>query len=317
MRNQDKYTIDIVREMLSQNNITLLEKEYIDVKTKMLCQDGEGYYIYIVLSNYLSRNGIGRRFDKSNDYSIMNINHYLKTNNIHFKCISTKFISANENLCFQCELCGEFVKIPWRNVNKNDNQNRQHIVCKNCDGRLESLHALVLKQMFLHYYPDSSIEDKSYRSSITNKICPTDIVNHRLKIAIEIQSQWHDYPDIKIKDAMKKEFWISKGYKFYDPDIRDHSILSMCQLFFNIRSLPDWINYEYNNKLNVKKAQELLNNGLSVPEVAENMGINKHRIYDAIYFNKLYYPENYIHKKYIKHKINILQVSQETTGYVR
>ena len=33
------------------------------ILSKMLCVDSEGYYIYIVLSNYLTRNGIGRRFD--------------------------------------------------------------------------------------------------------------------------------------------------------------------------------------------------------------------------------------------------------------
>ena len=319
MRNQDKYNIDYVRELLLNDNITLLETNYIDVKTKMLCMDNEGYYIYIVLSNYLNRHGIGRRFDKSNDYSIININHYLKINNVHFECISPKFVSANDKLTFRCTKCNEIVVVPWRNVNKNDNKSRSHIICNNCDGRLESLHASVLKQMFLHYYPDTCIEDKSYRSKVTNKICPTDIVNHRLKIAIEIQSQWHDFDDIKIKDKRKKEYWVSKGYKFYSPDIRDYTILEMCQLFFKIDQIPDWINFEYSNKLNIKIAQEFLNKGLSVIDVANEMGIDKHRIYDAIHENKLYYPENYKYANLIKRKYinnNKSQVSSETTGCV-
>ena len=78
MRNQDKYTIENVRELLLKDNIVLLETKYIDAKTKMLCLDENGYYVYIVLSNYLCRHGIGRKFDKSNDYSINNINHYFR-----------------------------------------------------------------------------------------------------------------------------------------------------------------------------------------------------------------------------------------------
>ena len=120
-------------------------------------------------------------------------------------------------------------------------------------------------------------------------------------------------------DRMKKDFWISKGYDFYALDIRDYSILEMCQLFFNIKSLPDWINYEYSNKLNLKIVQELLNKGLSVIEVAEKLNINKHRIYDALHYNKLYYPKDYKYINLIKRKYihNESRVSSETTGYVR
>lgn len=302
LKNQDKYNIEYIDKLLNKCGITLLEEKYIDAKTKMLCLDNEGYYVYIILSNYLTRHGIGRRFDKSNDYTIANINHYLFLNNVHFKCISSKFVSANDDLKFICTKCDNTITAPWRNVNKNDNKSRNHIVCDNCDGRLESLHALVLKQMFLHYYPDTIVEDKSYRNPFTNKICPTDIVNHNLKIAIEIQSQWHDFADIKRKDSMKKTFWLSQGYNFYAPDIRDYSVLKMCQIFFNIDKIPDWINYEFSNKLNVKIAQELLDKGLVVNDVAIQMGVNRHRIYDAVYNKKLFYPKNYKHLNLIKNK---------------
>lgn len=300
MRNQDKYNIDNVRVLLNKNGITLLEKVYVDAKTKMLCVDSDGYYVYITLSNFLNRNGIGRRFDKSNNYSIKNINHYLKRNNVHFKCISETFNNSNEHLRFKCLLCGEIVESPWRNVNKNDNSSRLHIVCPNCDGRNESLHALVLKQLFMHFFPDTITEEKSYVNTNTGKICPTDIVNHRLKIAIEIQSQWHDFSDIKIKDKMKKDYWLSMGYKFYSPDIRDYSILEMCKLFFDIESIPDWINYDYNNKLNIKKIQNLLDDGYVVTEIAKQLNVDKHRIYDAIHAKKLFYPKNYKYNYAVK-----------------
>lgn len=296
MRNQDKYNTDIVKAILEKDGFFLINN-YIDAKTKMLCKDRDGYFIYIVLSNYLARHGIGRRFDKSNNYSIQNINHYLKINKIPFKCISNKYISSETILNFKCSRCGDVVSMKWHNVNKQDNANRHHIVCNNCDGRNESLHASILKQLFLHYYPDTIVEDQTYRNPITNRICPTDIVNHKLKIAIEIQSQWHDFEDIKKKDKMKKDFWIKQGYKFYDPDIRDYSILEMCQLFFKINELPQWINYEYSNKLDVKKIQVMLDNNMTIHKIADTLQINPHRIYDAIYSKKIFYPRDY---KYIK-----------------
>lgn len=298
MRNQDKYNTINVGAILKKDGFFLMD-EYVDAKTKMLCKDNEGYYIYIVFSNYLSRHGIGRRFDKSNDLSIQNINHYLENNKIPFTCVSKEYTSSTTPLDFKCNRCGNIVSIKWHNINKNDNTNRYHIVCNNCDGRNESLHASILKQMFLHYYPNTTVEDQSYRSPITKRICPTDIVNHSLKIAIEIQSQWHDFEDIKIKDKMKKDFWINKGYQFYDPDIRDYSILEMCQLFFDIDKIPEWVDYSYSNKLNIKEIQEMLNN-YTVVEIANELSINPHRIYDAIYSKKIFYPSNYKYKNIIK-----------------
>lgn len=42
----------------------------------------------------------------------------------------------------------------------------------------------------------------------------------------------------------------------------------MCQIFFSIDKIPNWINYEFSNKLNIKTAQELLDEGLAVNDVA-------------------------------------------------
>ena len=90
------------------------------------------------------------------------------------------------------------------------------------------------------------------------------------------------------------------GYNFYSPDIRDYSILEMCQLFFDIKSMPDWINYNYSNKLNIKEIQGMLNNGFIVSEIAKQLNVNKHRIYDAVHNKKLFYPKNYKYNNAIK-----------------
>lgn len=258
----------------------------------VLIKSCDGYLFKIKYKdngNYSIKHMVG----KNNEYSIYNINNYLRNHHVPFECVSTEYKDAYGELEFICNRCGDHVLATWKQINRNDNSNRHHILCPNCDGRTESVHALVLKQMFKYEYPDSIEEEHSCRNPATGKILPTDIVNHRLKIAVEIQSQWHDFEDKKVSDAYKKQFWIDKGYSFYDPDIRDYTILEMCQLFFDIDELPDYINYEYSNKLNIKKFQKLLNDGLSIPEIESVTGTNRHRIYDAIYSGKLVYPNNY------------------------
>lgn len=274
------------------------ESQYLGVTlTPLICHDKHGYK-YKVTYDAILRGKKPSPVSKSNKFSIENINIFLKNNNKELECISQNFIDRNHLLEFTCLRCKEHVFAKWANMNKSDNPNRNIILCPNCDGRTESVHALVLKQMFKHYYPDTIEEEKSCINPLTGCILPTDIVNHRLKIAIEIQSEWHDREYQKIKDGIKKDFWIDKGYTFYDPDIRNFSILGMCQLFFDIEEIPDFINFDYSNKWNIKKAQELLDKDLSPNDVAKALNINIHNIYDAIGYGKLHYSDTYIRKDY-------------------
>lgn len=287
------YTYDDVKRVAETKGLELLSQDkeyswcsYIDLKDR----DGYWYSIRVRdLYDRLRRNKV----HANNKYSIQNIELYLEKNNVQFKCISERYTNAKTDMMFACQRCGEVVITTWQKINRNDNTNRHHILCPNCDGRTESLHALVLKQMFKHHYPDTIEEEKSCRNPKTNKIMPTDIVNHRMKIAIEIQSQWHDLKDKHDSDVYKKEFWLNKGYQFYDPDIRDYTIFEMCQLFFDIDELPNYINYEYSNKLNIKKIQKMLDDGMSVVDIETQTENNRHRIYDAIYAGKLKYPDHY------------------------
>ena len=72
----------------------------------------------------------------------------------------------------------------------------------------------------------------------------------------------------------------------------------MCQLFFDIDEIPDFINFDYSNKWNIKNAQNLLDKNLSPNDVAKKLGINVHQIYDAIGCGKLHYSDTYINKSY-------------------
>lgn len=150
--------------------------------------------------------------------------------------------------------------------------------------------------MFLHEYPDTIVEERSCINPHTNKVMPTDIVNHRMKIAIEIQSEYHDLrPE---RDKIKRDFWIGKGYHFYAPDIRDYTILEMCQIFFDIIEIPSYIDYNYRNKLKINEIQKLLDECVPVKKIAEIQNVDPHRIYDSIRFGNLHYSEKYVYDCY-------------------
>lgn len=276
-------------------NLITSETEYKGVTTTpLICTDDLGYK-YQVSYNAVLRNKKAEIFHPCNPFSLDNIKTYLLINNMPYECISNKFISCKSPLQFRCKRCGEIITKNWQDINVRHKPSgcQGRISCPNCDYTYESTHASVLKQIFIHEYPDTIVEDKSFISPVTNYAMPTDIVNHRLKIAIEIQSQWHDFEDKKYRDEMKRDYWIEKGYSFYAPDIRDYTILEICQLFFNIDKLPDYLDYSLNKKLNLKKVQEMLDKGYSVIKIAKEMNVGAHRIYNAIYDNKIKYPDNY------------------------
>ena len=297
MGKKAKYNYNDLKENLKNRGFELLteENEFKNLKQKVIITNGI-YKAYIKAEHFMySDNEINPYwFKRNNPFIINNINNYLLyERNGDFICLSKEYIDRNSLLDFQCTRCKHEFKLSWFNAYRKEKHHRG-IVCEYCDGNIESLHASILKQMFLHYYPNTITEDPSCINPKTNAILPTDIVNHDLKIAIEVQGQFHKRKEQKERDKIKKNFWINKGYKFYDYEIEDVSVLDYIKIFFpKINDIPDWIDYNYSNKLNIRKAQMLLNQGIKVSEVAKELNVSEHRVYDALGSNKLYYPRGY------------------------
>ena len=304
-RGGEKIPFSVVQDKLLQHNLILLfaENEYIGLKnTKLPIMNAVGYKAPFSEAYYYRDDTEPEWFHVSNPYTIDNINLYLcNTTNGEYVCVSDQYLGNKEPLTILHKECGHTFEAKWINLFRKASDyepNRHGTQCPHCTGlRSQSLHAVVLKQMFEKLKPGTIIEDQSCRNPLTNCIIPTDIVNHNEKVVVEIQSWWHDREYQKIKDRIKKEYWESVGYTVYTPDIRNYSILDMVKLFFpDIERIPEWVNYKFYNKLNIDLAQELLNNGLVVTEVAKEMNVSPHRIYDAIYSHKLFYPYNYRNK---------------------
>lgn len=317
-----------IKNKAIEKNLELLtdEKEYAKKLTKTtLFVKNEHGYIYPMKTNTLlyDRGAKSTRFSifsKKNPYLEHNIKLFIKNEKDDMFILKDGQIDdsfdRNMELIFVCKRCRSEIKISLFNalrgvVYKSGKcDHHRGLICPFCDGKIESMHANILKQVFMHEYPDTVLEDKSCINPITNAILPTDIVNHRLKIAVEVQSSFfHNKEYQKIKDKIKYNYWVDNGYKFYNYFIEDYSLIEYIQLFFpNIKKIPDYINPYFNNSLNIVKAQSLLNDGNTVVEVSNIMNINVHRIYDAIYAGKLYYPEGY--QKYKMTPVVMLDVNK-------
>lgn len=322
-----------VKANLLENGYYLLvdESEYKGITlTKLLCEDINGYK-YIITYNAVMRGKKSYFVHKSNPYSIENINRYFELySNNQFTCLSKVYKNKKELLKIRCNGCNRVFEQSWGNIFRKRyldsiTDNKTGARCPHCDcSQLESSHALVLKQVWLHEEKDTVVEDKSCINPSTNHTLPTDIVNHRLKIAIEIQSWFHDFDDQKVKDKIKKDFWINNGYNFYAVDQRDYTILEMIQIFFpHITTIPDYIDFDYSNKIDDVKIQRLLNEGKTITETAKIVNCKPHQIYDAMQYGRITYPDNYISSscspivqldlngKYIKRYDSMTQAEQD------
>ena len=288
-------------------------KDYIDLIDK------DGYLYYYRINELLRMRKGHNTFEKihaNNPYSIYNINIFLQNHFKDFKCVSKEY-NRNTDLLELVHLsCGTHFYVNWAYIQDAYMQRHganlyQH--CPTCGSyKLESFHASALKQVFLHEYPNTVLEDSSCISPITGRALPTDIVNHELKIAVEIQSQRHDKPYQQKKDEIKRQYWIDRGYSFYDPDIRNYTILGMIQLFFpNIKETPKYINFNFSNNMDYTEIQHKLDKGMSIKEIAQIMGLNDGSIRSGVREKRLVLPKTY--KENILNWTPILQLDANGT----
>lgn len=302
-----KYTIEDIKSFLREKyGYEYLFGKITGRKSIVTAFDDDGYLYNCNIDKMMTKGTKSKIVHKTNPHSIYNINLYLDANTGgEFVCISDNYINNTSELDFIHINCGRKIKAKWINVyreryTENIGNNKTGLYCEHCTSKkLESTHALVLKQVWLHEHPDTTVEDMSCINPLTNRCLPTDIVNHRLKIAIEVQSWFHDFEYQQMKDNIKKKYWIDRGYSFYQVDQRDYSVLEMIRLFFDyIDTIPNYIDFDYSNKFDDVAAQNLLNESLSVSYVANEMNCSPHIIYDAIYNNRIKYPLEYVNNCY-------------------
>lgn len=206
-----------------------------------------------------------------------------------------KYIKNNKKLLHICSLCGE----DW-NVVPSAVLSGQTMCFKCSNSRNESVMANVLKQTLKHYFPDTVWEfDLGFRGE-NGGTSQYDICIPELNLIIECQSVYHDTPQQKKLDKKKKLFALTKGYSYMEIDHRHFTILQAIQIFFpHLNEVPTFVNLSNNTTRtwSLKRAQELLNRGLSYQEIAQEVGASYSAINHHICEGKLIKPKGYITKK--------------------
>lgn len=305
---------DEIQTVITSRGYTLIDKldDLHISKDRITICDDSGYYYEI--NWYDFKNGKNPlAFHHGNPYSVRNINTFFRIElNGEFDCISDRYIDNMTPLDYVHKCCGAIFSDPWSYLKRlKGNPETAYCKCPKCNTtKIESHHASALKQVFLNKHPDTVVEDKSCVNPNTMHTLPTDIVNHRMKIAIEIQSSTHDSESQKSKDAIKKEYWIKNGYEFHDPDIRNYTILELIQLFFpEIDVIPKYVDYNYSNCIDFMKVQELIDSGLTIKEAAKELNENENSIRHLSFDNKITLPCDYCSKVF--NMRSIVQLSKD------
>lgn len=298
-----KYNFNEIKQLLyNKYGLIYLYGDFNGIKSYLYCKDKDDFIYFCNIQKMIYKGTKSKIVHPKNKYSIYNINHFLKINgNSDFLYISKEYMNNNSLLKFKHLKCGNTFENKWINIcrgryRNNIGENKTGLFCPFCEPKkMESVHATVLKQIWLHEQNDTIVEDPSCINKNTKHILPTDIVNHRLKIAIEIQSWFHDSAIQKNKDEIKKKFWVDKGYRYFAVDQRDYTVLEMVQIFFPyIAKIPEYVDISYSNTFDTIAAQKLLDKYKSIKIVSEIMNCTEHKIYDSIYGNRMVYPDGYV-----------------------
>ena len=204
-----KYDINTVNQIFSDHGLTLLEKNYIDNKTKMACMSKDGYKGILSLHGLLAGNGFNI-FDKSNPFSLENVNTFLKNNNAKTTILSTVYKRNNSIYEFKCG-CGKIFKRSINSIVYNG-----ALYCSDCSRAKKSKYHLSVKK----YLKDNKIkyiEEKRFEKCKDKNCLPFDFYLPNYNTCIEVQGEQHYIPksvfggteafQVRIKhDAIKEKF---------------------------------------------------------------------------------------------------------------
>lgn len=111
---------------INKFQLELLSEEYLNSNDKLIFKDIEGYLYSISISelqgNVKRNNNISRKFDKSNKYTLGNIDLWCKLNNKQFKLLSRFYAGNNKKLQWKClkEGCEEEFYASWGEISNGN-----------------------------------------------------------------------------------------------------------------------------------------------------------------------------------------------------
>lgn len=203
-------------ETFSKYGLTIIG-EYKNVKEHVDCITRDGYKIRV--SEYNLRN-YGKRllpFHSSNPYTIENIHHYIKANNIPCTLVSTEYINHDTPIELKC-ICGNIYTSTWDLLQRGINE-----YCPACSvkiSRLEEKTVSWLEEHDIRYYREYKFEDCKDK-----RVLPFDFYLPDYQICIECQGIQHyknvgffknQYKYVKFHDEIKQKYCQINGIIYLD-----------------------------------------------------------------------------------------------------
>lgn len=121
-----------VKQICKEKGYIPLFKKYENINKKITVATQDGYLINVSLSNIINSDNIDV-FNKHNKFTIFNIKHYIKLNNIKSELLSKIYKTSSSKLKFRCE-CG---RVFYKSLNKFKDDNQT--VCKECSIKSKNI----------------------------------------------------------------------------------------------------------------------------------------------------------------------------------
>jgi len=311
-KNQTKTSEKYILEVYNINpNIIVLEP-YIDAMTKIRhqCECGNSYWC-VSPSNVL----IGRKC------KICGTKRYAKTNTRTHEqyCQEVYNLVGDEyTVLGKYSLVTNYIKMRHNICNHEwDIQPNSFLNigtrCPRCaNERNESVMAITLKQVLKYYYKNTEWEcDVGFRG-LSGGVSRYDIfVPELTNLLIECQSEYHDDPKKQILDKLKKQYALDSKYNYLAIDNREYTPLEAIQIFFpKFKEVPEWVDVSMRyikSTWDVSKAQNLLNEGYTIPKIGDMLNVSSIKLQSGIGRKSIIKPKNYKIKQ-LKQRKKIVQL---------
>ena len=129
----DKLTFEEVRERFVEKGLELLEHEYVNTKTRMLCRTKEGYLKKITVDN-LHRYKEHMIADARNPYALYNIKLLCQKINPEIELLTERFTGTRQDLEFRCRKCGTLFTKKFHTITGKNKINCP--ICWECPHKL-------------------------------------------------------------------------------------------------------------------------------------------------------------------------------------
>lgn len=205
---QQRFTPEYIKNTFSKYGYFWMEEEYFKNTQQLTFIDEEGYWYYSTFARFLV-NHSADRYNRSNIYSIRNLQHFMDINGINATLIDQKYIDSRAKLMCICE-CGEIFKVSQVRI-KTD----KRALCHKCLNHKSTYERKV--EQWLIERGIKYIVQYRFDKCINKRSLPFDFYLPQINTCIEVQGKQHYTPCvtlggeksfeyIKINDSIKKDF---------------------------------------------------------------------------------------------------------------